>query len=377
MRDFYEILGVEKTADADAIKKAYRKLAMQFHPDKNPGNPEAEEKFKEAASAYEILSDPEKRARYDRFGHQAFQGGGGGHPGGFQNMEDIFSSFGDIFGDFFSGGGGGRQRSHTGPRRGADLRYLSEISLKEVLTGLDKEIEFETEENCKSCNGTGADKNSQVTTCATCNGSGQVVARQGFFTMATTCPQCRGEGKQIKNPCRTCRGDGRVNAQRKIRVHIPPGVDTGTRLRVVGEGEGGLRGGPTGDLFVEVRVKDHEIFEREGENLYATLKVPYVTLLLGGELEVETLSDSQKVKIPKLSKPGATIKLAGQGVPSLRGGSRRGDLYFEIQAEFPDKISSDEERLLKDIAALRSSSTAGSDRDSGIGGIFGRSTKKK
>ena len=252
-RDFYEVLGVPRQADQDTIKKAYRKMAMQFHPDKNPGNPEAEEKFKEAAAAYEVLSDEDKRARYDRFGHQAFQGGAGG--GGFQNAEDIFSSFGDIFGDFFGGGSSGKSRNRNEPRKGADLRYLTEISLKEVLNGLEKEIEFETEEGCKTCKGTGADKNSEVVNCSTCGGTGQVLSRQGFFTMATTCPQCRGAGKSIKNPCKPCRGEGRISVKRKIHINIPPGVDTGTRLRVTGEGEGGARGGPAGDLFVEIRVK--------------------------------------------------------------------------------------------------------------------------
>ncbi len=366
LRDCYEVLGLARDASADEIKKAYRKLAVQFHPDKNPGNSEAEEKFKEAASAYEILSDPEKRARYDRFGHQGVQGGGGQ---GFHNMDDIFSQFGDIFGDLFGGGAStGRSRQSNQPRRGADLRYLTEITLKDVLTGLEKEIEFETDENCSGCNGSGADKNSQVSACPTCGGSGQVVARQGFFSMATTCPQCRGEGKLIKNPCRTCRGDGRVQTQRKIRLNIPAGVDNGTRLRVTGEGEGGLRGGPAGDLYVEIRVKDHEIFERDGDHLFARLEVPYIKMLLGGIQRVKTIDGEEDLEIPRLCKPGTSVKMSGQGLPSLRG-SRRGDIHFEITPHFPSKLSSEEERLLKELAALTGESSKST-------GFFSKKTKR-
>ncbi len=363
LRDCYEVLGLSREASGEEIKKAYRKLAIQFHPDKNPGNPEAEEKFKEAASAYEILSDPDKRTRYDRFGHQGVSGGGGQ---GFHNMEDIFSQFGDVFGDLFGGSSAGRSRRSNQPRRGADLRYLTEITLQEVLNGLEKEIEFETDENCTPCNGTGADKNSQVTTCNTCGGSGQVVARQGFFSMATTCPQCRGEGKQIKNPCRTCRGNGRVQVKRKISLNIPPGVDNGTRLRVSGEGEGGGRGGPAGDLYVEIRVKEHDFFERDADHLFARLRVPYVKMLLGGTHQVETLSGSQEIEIPRVCSPGSVVKLSGQGLPSLRG-SRRGDIHFEIVPEFPTKLSAEEEKLLKEIATLTSEPS---------GGFFSKKKKK-
>ncbi len=370
LRDCYEVLGVAKEASADEIKKAYRKMAIQFHPDKNPGNKEAEEKFKEAASAYEILSDPEKKARYDRFGHQ---GVGGGGQGGFHDMDDIFSQFGDIFGDLFGGGGSTRSRRPNQPRRGADLRYLTEITLKDVITGLEKEIEFETDENCKSCNGAGADKNSQISVCNTCGGSGQVVTRQGFFSMATTCPQCRGEGKIIKNPCRPCKGTGRSQVTRKISLNIPPGVDNGTRLRVTGEGEGGARGGPAGDLYVEIRVKEHDFFERDGDHLFARLKIPYVKMLLGGTHQVETLEGEKEITIPKVCIPGSTVKLPGQGLPSLRG-SRRGDLHFEITPDFPKKLSSEEEELLKQIAALSGSGADGS--DSGLGGFFSKKKKK-
>lgn len=350
-RDFYEVLGVDRNADGDTIKKAYRKLAMQLHPDKNPGNKEAEDKFKEAAQAYEILSNSEKRAQYDRFGHQAFQGaGGGGGPGGFSNAEDIFSAFGDIFGDFF--GGGGQQRRSTGPRRGADLRYMTEISLKEVIEGVSKEIEFDTEDSCKTCSGTGAEKGSEPITCTTCGGRGQVIRSQGFFQMATTCPKCQGEGRIVKNPCGSCRGQGRTRAHRRIQVTVPAGVDTGTRLRVTGEGEGGYRGGPNGDLFVEIAVKEDPRFERDGVDLVTLSKVNYLTMLLGGEIEIQGVLGKKKIQVTKGSQPGERVRLVGEGVPALRG-NRRGDLYCELVVEIPKSLSKDEERLLQEIAVSR------------------------
>lgn len=351
-RDFYEILGVARDADQDTIKKAYRKLAMQLHPDKNPGNTEAEEKFKEAASAYEILSDTQKRAQYDRFGHAAFSGGMGGR-GGFTNAEDIFANFGDIFGDFFGGGGQQRsRRSRHEPRRGADLRYLTEISLKDVLQGLEKDIEFDTDESCGECHGSGAEKGSSPVTCPTCGGSGQVVRSQGFFSVASTCPTCRGEGSMIKNPCKACKGKGRLPEHRKIRVNIPPGVDTGTRLRVTGEGEGGFNGGPAGDLYVEIRVKDHPHFERDGDHLHTQIPVSYLQILLGAELGIETLDGEQTLEVPKGTPPEKVLKLAGQGLPSLRG-NRRGDLYCALKVTFPEKISKEEEKLLREVAKMK------------------------
>lgn len=346
-RDYYEILGVARDADQDTIKKAYRKLAMQYHPDKN-SSPEAEDKFKEAASAYEILSDAQKRARYDRHGHAAFAQGGGG---GFHDAEDIFAHFGDVFGDLFGGGGSSRssRARRNEPRRGSDLRYLTEIELEDVLDGLEREIEFDTEENCKPCNGTGAEKGSTPQTCPTCSGSGQVVRQQGFFTMASACPQCHGEGTIIKNPCKSCHGKGRVKSHRKIRLSVPPGVDTGTRLRVTGEGEGGYKGGPAGDLYVEIRVRDHEEFERRGDDLFSELSIPYVQMLLGAEIEVPTLKGKHKLEVPRGSHGEDIVKIAGQGLPSLRG-NRRGDLYFQLHVELSDKLGKDEERLLRDIA---------------------------
>lgn len=365
MRDFYEILGIEKAADADSIKKAYRKLAMQFHPDKNPGNPEAEDKFKEAASAYEILSNPEKRAQYDRFGHAAFQNGRGG-AGGFSDVEDIFSNFGDIFGDIFGGGGGRSSRSRNQARRGADLRYLTEITLKEVIEGVERDIEFDTEESCGTCKGTGAEKGAKPEACATCGGHGQVRVSQGFFQMQTTCPTCKGQGTVIKNPCKACHGAGRQKQHRKIRMTVPPGVDTGTRLRVSNEGEGGYLGGPAGDLFIEIRVQEHPHFEREGEHLFTQVEVPYLQLLLGGEIEIPTVTGTQILKVPQGTKVGKTLKLQGEGVPSLRG-SRRGDLQVLIGVKFPEKLSKKEEELLKQVAEAQGIQVTGEKP-----GLFGR-----
>ena len=365
-RDYYEILGVSKDADQDVIKKAYRKMAIQFHPDKNPDNPEAEEKFKEAASAYEVLSDSEKRARYDRFGHQAFSGGGGGQQG-FHDVDDIFAQFGDIFGDFFGMGGGGRRRRDPNQsKKGADLRYVMEISLENVIKGIEKEIEYDCDEACKECSGSGAEKGSSAETCSTCGGQGQVIRAQGFFQMATTCPSCHGQGKMIKHKCRPCKGTGRSSKHRKIRVTIPAGVDSGTRLRVSNEGEGGYKGGPNGDLYVEIQVKDHEHFERRDTDLIAELKVSYIKAILGGETEVETVNSKEIVSIPKGSQVGDLIKLPGHGVPTLRGG-RRGDLYYQITIEIPKKLDSEEEKMLKKIAELREQKSASSNSS-----FFGR-----
>ncbi len=357
-RDYYEILGVGRDADADAIKKAYRKLAIQFHPDKNPGDSAAEAKFKEAASAYEVLSNQEKRARYDRFGHAAFQGGGGG--GQYQNVDDIFANFGDIFGDFFGGafggegfqqGRGGRRGRSTGPARGNDLRYRTEIRLEDVIKGIEKEVDFDTESNCEECNGSGAKKGTQASSCGTCGGSGQVIARQGFFSVATTCPGCQGAGQIVKEKCTPCAGRGRVKSHRKIRVTIPPGVDTGTQLRVSGEGEGGFRGGPAGDLYVELIVKDHERFEREGSQLFAEIEISYLQALLGAEIEFATIDGEKTVRIPAGTQPGAQLRVESGGVPILRGRGR-GDLLLLVVIEIPTKVSKEEERLLRQLAEI-------------------------
>lgn len=359
-RDYYEVLSVERTADSEVIKKSYRKLAMQFHPDRNPGDQEAENKFKEAAEAYEVLSNSEKRAQYDRFGHQAFQGGrGGGFSGGGADMNDIFSQFGDIFGDIFGGGGGfgqqqqggARGRNRNSPRKGSDLRFVTEIEMAEVITGKEQQIEFETETNCGDCNGNGAAKGSAPVVCKVCSGTGQVVRQQGFFTMATTCHKCHGSGESIDNPCPTCAGRGRVEAKRKIKVTLPPGVDNGTRMRVANEGEGGYKGGPNGDLYVEIRVKEHEVYEREGDHIFADLDVSYVQFLLGGEITTDGLDGEVVVDVPRGSKQGDKLKVVGRGMPSLRG-SRRGDIYFNLNVEFPQKLSEEEDKLIRQIAEL-------------------------
>ncbi len=351
-RDYYEILGVSRDATADVLKKAYRKMALQFHPDKNPGDPTAEEKFKEAANAYEILSNPEKRARYDRFGHEAFKGGGG-----YQNVDDIFSNFSDIFGDFFGGGGfGGGQTSRrsrqTGPSRGADLRYRTEMTLEEVVSGIEREIEFETDSNCDTCNGTGAKKGTTAATCGTCGGQGLVIARQGFFQVATTCPSCQGSGQMIKEKCESCTGKGRVKAKRKIRVTVPAGVDTGTQLRVSNEGEGGYRSGPNGDLYVEIQVRNHERFEREGSHLYSEMQVSYLQAALGAEIEFNSIDAKEEVRIPPGTQPGARIRVPGRGIPMLRS-KGRGDLILAVDVTIPSKLSKTEEKLLRQIATDR------------------------
>ena len=359
-RDYYEILGVEKNAEPDAIKKAYRKLAMQFHPDKNPGNKEAEDKFKEAARAYEVLSDQAKRQRYDRFGHQGVDGPGGGGGHQFHDAADIFEAFGDIFGDFFGqqqGRGGQRGRSQGGPRRGNDLRYIMQIELKDVLESSQKPISFESEEDCKPCAGAGAEPGSKVETCGTCGGRGQVVRSQGFFQMATACPTCQGKGQMIKNPCRSCKGAGRVAVEKKLLVTVPAGVDNGTQLRMTGEGEPGAKGGPAGDLYVELRVKPDDRFEREGSNLYAELEISYLTAILGGEMEVETLRGKKSLQIPKGVQYGEQVKMPGDGLPSLRG-ARMGDLIYLVKVVLPKKLNKEEEKLLQQIAELKGQSTS-------------------
>ncbi len=351
-RDFYEILGVTKNADNDVIKKAYRKLAMQFHPDKNPGNKDAEDKFKEAAAAYEVLSNPQKRTQYDQFGHTAFtQNGrrGGGFGGaGFSDVNDIFEAFGDIFSDFF-----GESRGRTNSvRRGSDLRYLLEIDFNGVLTGVEKEIKFETEEGCEPCKGSGADPQHGVETCKTCGGRGKVLQAQGFFSISSACPTCRGSGQKIKKPCQNCKGNGRILSERKIKVKIPAGVENGTRLRVGGEGEGGYQGGPSGDLFVEVRLQEHSNFKRHGKDLYTLQKISYLHALLGGAVDVSTLTGKESLEIPQGVQPGEQIRLSGEGLPTLKS-SHRGDIYYEIEIEIPKKLKKEEEEKLREIAKLK------------------------
>lgn len=365
-RDFYEILGVQREDSAEVIKKAYRKLAMQYHPDKNPGNKEAEDKFKECARAYEVLSNTELRARYDRFGHQGVDGPGAGGAHNFHNAQDIFEAFGDIFGDFFGQQQGRGGRSKAGqPRRGSDLRYILEIELKEVIDGVQKPITFESECDCSNCNGMGAETGTKAETCPACGGRGQIVRSQGFFSMATTCGQCRGQGTIIKNPCKKCGGSGRESVEKKLLVTVPAGVDNGTQLRMTGEGEPGSRGAPAGDLYVELRIQPDERFERQGPNLFGELEISYLQALLGADLEVDTLRGKKTLRIPKGVQFGEQVKLPGEGLPSLRG-SRVGDLIYLLKIVFPKKLSKDEEKLLRQISESKGEAS-GKEKS----GIFG------
>jgi molecular chaperone DnaJ len=352
-RDYYEILGVQKNADASTIKKAYRQLAMKFHPDRNPGDKASEDKFKEAAEAYDVLSDETKRRKYDQFGHAAFGQGGFGGGQGFHDMNDIFSAFGDIFGDIFGGQGGpGQQRggrSRSRVQRGSDLRYLLDIELADVLTGTKKEIQFETEESCKTCEGSGAKAGSKPETCYTCKGQGQVVRQQGFFAMATTCGTCRGTGQTIKDPCNTCKGRGRTEVKKKLSISVPAGVDTGTQLRLTGEGEAGTFGGPPGDLYVQINVRADKRFEREGQAIHSVLNLSYLKALLGAKVMVEGLDGEVEVEVEPGVKAGDTIKVREKGLPSLKQ-QRRGDFVLHVEVDMPKKLTRREEELLREIA---------------------------
>ncbi len=343
-RDCYEVLGVAKNAGADEIKKAYRQLALKYHPDHNPGNAEYEEKFKEAAHAYEVLSDPEKKALYDRFGHAAF-GGGGGQP----FSEDIFSSFGDVFEDFFgfSSGRGGRSRA----RRGRDLSVQIELAFEEACFGLERTVEIQRQESCATCQGNGMRTGSERKKCTYCGGAGQVGRSQGFFTIASTCPECQGAGSIISDPCRDCRGQGRVLKHKEIKVKVPPGVDDGIRLVLQGEGEAGEGGGP-GDLYVLIRVHPHEKFERDGSSIYTEESVSFVTAALGGEIEVETLDGSSKIRVPKGTDSGDTVIIESAGVPELKSKSKRGDHVVRLIVKTPKNLNARQEELLREFSSL-------------------------
>ena len=356
-RDYYETLGISKGAGADEIKKAYRKKAKELHPDSNSGNPDAEAQFKEAGEAYEVLKDAEKKAAYDRYGHAAFEGGmGGGRPGGGfggGGQGDFSSAFSDVFDDLFGDFMGG-QRGGGGPRasRGADLRYNLRISLEEAFSGLQKTISVPTSVSCDGCNGTGAEGGSEPTTCPTCSGMGKVRAQQGFFTVERTCPTCSGLGQTIKDPCKNCGGQGRVHKDRSLSVNIPAGVETGTRIRLAGEGEAGMRGGPTGDLYIFIEVEPHKIFERENVNLYCRVPVSMASAALGGDIEVPTIDGGRsRVKIPSGSQSGRQMRLRAKGMPALRGGGS-GDMFIELAVETPVNLTSKQKELLKEFEAL-------------------------
>lgn len=352
-RDYYEVLGVAKGADAAAIKKAYRQKAKELHPDRNADNPDAEAQFKEANEAYEVLKDADKKAAYDRFGHAAFENGmGGGGRGGQQgDFASAFSDvFDDLFGDFMGGGRGGGRRS--GAQRGNDLRYNLRINLEDAFAGLQKTITVPTAVGCTACNGTGAEGGSEPQTCPTCNGMGKVRAQQGFFTVERTCPTCNGMGQIIKDPCRVCGGAGRVEKEKSLSVNIPAGVETGTRIRLAGEGEAGMRGGPTGDLYIFIEVNDHALFERENTNLFCRVPVSIATAALGGEIEVPTIDGGRsRVKVPEGSQSGRQMRLRGKGMPALRGG-QLGDMFIELAVETPVKLTSRQREILREFDKL-------------------------
>jgi len=349
-RDYYEILGIQRSATDIEIKSAYRKLAMKYHPDRNPGDKAAEDRFKEAAQAYAILADAEKRTLYDRFGHAGVSSaaGAGFDPTVFTGFEDILGGLGDIFGfaDLF---GGGRRRG--GPQRGADLRYDLEISFEEAAHGTETTIQIPRSETCETCNGSGAAAGSSPTVCSLCHGQGQVRRQQGFFAIAATCPQCRGTGRTISKPCQTCRGAGRVTRERKITVKIPPGIAAGQQLRLQSEGESGGAGGPAGHLYVVVHVQEHEFFRRDGTSLFCEIPVNFTTLALGGEVQVPTLDGNELVKIPESTTTGTTLRLRGKGLPDVSGGSR-GDLFVTVQVHTPRKLTREQRHLLEQLAKV-------------------------
>ena len=347
--DYYELLGVPRSASNADLKKAYRGLAMKYHPDRNPDDKEAEEKFKQATEAYEILGDPEKRRIYDTYGHEGLKSTGYRGPGSF---EDIFSHFGDIFGDIFGLGGrrSGGARRH-GPVQGADLRYDLTISFMEAVHGVSREIEVEKGDTCWTCEGTGLRPGHQPRTCTACQGRGQIVRSQGFFQVSSTCPHCRGEGEIIADPCQDCDGTGLVSSRKKVALKIPAGVDTGARMRLRGEGEGGRRGGPPGDLYVIIHVEAHEFFEREGDNIYCQLPLPIVKAALGYKLEVPTIHGSKKMTIPKGTQTGQVFTLKNEGVANLRG-KGRGDMIIEIKVMTPTNLTKKQEELLEKFNEL-------------------------
>lgn len=352
--DYYQILGVNKTASADELKKAYRKLALKYHPDKNPGDKAAEEKFKEVSQAYEVLSDPQKRSQYDQFGHEAYTSSGAGRPGGGGgggSYQDPFDLFSQMFGGGGGGGfeeffGGGRRRNPNGPQDGADLRYDLEIDFEDAVYGTDTKLTIPRLTTCDNCSGSGAEPGSGKSRCVRCGGSGQITASNGFFSVRQPCPACGGRGEVIEKPCRKCRGEGRVRVEKTLQLHIPPGVDTGSRLRVSGEGESGVRGGAPGDLYVFIHVRPHAVFVREGNDLLCEMPIPYQVAVAGGVVEVPTISGPAKMKVPEGTQSGTRLRLKGKGVPALRGGAR-GDLHIRVYVEVPSGLNAEQKALLE------------------------------
>ncbi len=365
-RDYYEVLGMARSASLEEIKKAYRKLALQHHPDRNSGDKHSEAQFKEAAEAYAVLSDTEKRAQYDQFGHSL---GGRGFEG-FSGFEQSFSGFSDIFGDLFEdffGVGGGRSRQGgPQPKRGSDLEYRTELTLEEVLKGKEVSLELPRLESCGECKGSGAEPGSKKTTCSQCGGRGEIRISQGFFTLRRTCPRCEGEGEKIEKPCHQCHGRRRVQKVRKLNVKIPPGVDNDSHLKLSGEGEAGEKGGPRGDLYVILQIKAHPVFERREEDIFCSMAIPYTVAVLGGEILVPTLEGKTDLKIEAGTPSGKMLKIKGHGLPSLHQPSHRGDEYVRVDVDVPVKLSSEERKLLEQFSKLR-----GEDAQVKKKGLFG------
>ncbi len=358
-RDYYEVLGVPKGASGDDIKKAYRQKAKAVHPDSNSDNPNAESEFKEANEAYEVLKDGDRKAAYDRFGHAAFEGGmgGGGRPGSASyGGGDFASAFSDVFDDLFGDVMGGRGRGRGGGARravrGSDLRYNLRISLEEAFGGLQKTVQVPSAVACDTCNGSGSEGGAEPAACPTCSGMGKVRAQQGFFTVERTCPTCSGMGQIIQNPCKSCGGAGRVEKDRSLSVNIPAGVETGTRIRLAGEGEAGLRGGPAGDLYIFIEVANHPLFQRDGSELYCRVPVSMASAAMGGDIEVPTIDGGRsRVKVPAGSQSGRQMRLRSKGMPSLRGGAA-GDMFIELAVETPVNLTGRQKELLKEFEAL-------------------------